>query len=645
MRRSPSTSSFASISSVNSAASVQGQRIRKYPSKDGQNIANQQHSVASTQNRYRKVSQGSLISFQHELEIKNKISENISVSSQKRIDNMTQQSNVSEQANPVSSTCPPIIETNFKNDHQTNIESVAGESVISVSNFPLTQEIINTEDILQRLTNQVLLENMKSQFPCQQSGIELQQTGKFQVFPITNASDLEQNIFSKPDTTAVQPIKQMARIEVAAASLSFDKTTTSLSQTLFTEQVSEKKKTIEHHSVPTKNRKDPVLICDGITDPTSSPLMLDHTDQHEKHFLYTTPNSMESQFVQAEQFINRPNVLVNINNLSLGTSIVNQHQFGQTIDSYPVNSPIQSQYGVDDSFNRNGNCREAINQSKKAYSGTIRSVGSPLLLDHNVQDERHFLNTTLKSVVLNTMQISKPSHYVPEESQFTNSSYVPIHNQSCKAIPVETFVNESIYDQQTDFKSVAGESVVSVNYVPPIQKTLNTKITQPPSDNEVLVEFLKNYPLPSFAKTFRPFNLSLATKNKQEAPQNPSKYNVLVSDCAIDSVGSSLMPNHFVQDGSQYLNATLNNMQPQFVPAEQVKDRLNVPDIYNISLGTSIVNQHQLGQTNDPYLLNSPAQLPYGNEDFVNMNKDNHYSTNWSYETVKNKAESGKGFH
>ena len=459
MRRSPSTSSLASISSVNSAASVQGQHNRHYPSQTGQNIANQHHSVASTKNINRTISQGSEINSQHEFEIKNKVVENISVPPQKQNKNMLQESNVYKQAHQVSITrmqtmeteiemetdikydqqndnesingepvasadfvprtqkklntedskqqdnnqclieylqnislpsfadepCPPLdlslfssplmldhtyqdVGSHFLNttlnsvalsttqvsmqsqlhpfeqvidtphmptdidnqlneatssetlvnktnyDQQTDIESTAGESVASVGNVPFNQETAKTEETLQKISNQMLLEQMKSQFPSQQPGIEVQQTGK-QAIPIINTSDLEQNFLSETETKQKDQQRR------------------------------------EHLSVPTQGRKDPASICDGITGPVSRPQMLD---------LKTTPNNMKSQFT------NRPYVPINIYNLSLGTSITNQHRFEQTYDPHPVNSPIQSHYGGDYSVNPNEiiGC-EAINQSEK----------------------------------------------------------------------------------------------------------------------------------------------------------------------------------------------------------------------------------------------------------------------------------------
>jgi len=432
LRRSPSTSSLASISSVNSAASVQGQHNRHYPPQAGQNVANQQHSVASTQNRNRKVSQGSAISTQHELEIQHKIIENISVPSQKQIESLIQQSSVSQQSHPVSTASVPInlqkpvvdnqlykidtsnqdldkqlkaimsqnnkqsiklpkmdskeaisvetsmMETDNKYDHQTDIESIAGESVISLGNVPLTQETINTEDTLQRSASQVLVEQKQSQ---QQSGTEVQQTGRFQIIPVTNTSDLEQKNFSEPEKTAVKPVKQIGRFEISVASQSFDNTTTSLNQTLVTEQVSENSQQAplkpEHHSTPTKSRKDPVLTRDGSAESVSSPLMLDHTVQDGSQLLNTTLNSvalsttqisMPSQFVQAEQVINRPYVPIDVNNQSFSTSIVNQHQLAKPKNPHPLNSPTQSQYGDDDSDDPNEDDREYKELIKRQHA-------------------------------------------------------------------------------------------------------------------------------------------------------------------------------------------------------------------------------------------------------------------------------------
>ena len=164
-----------------------------------------------------------------------------------------------------------------------------------------------------KVKNQMLLEHMKVQFPSQQSGIEVQQTE--QAIHITDKSNLEHNFFSEPEKKQKDQQRR------------------------------------EHHSVTTQGRKDPALICDGITGPVSRPLMLDYK---------TTPNNMESQF------INRPYVPINIYNLSLGCSITNQHRFEQTCDPHFVNSPIQSHYGGDYSVNPNEiiGC-EAINQSEK----------------------------------------------------------------------------------------------------------------------------------------------------------------------------------------------------------------------------------------------------------------------------------------
>ena len=100
-RRSPSTSNLSSISGVDSAASVQDQRFRNYPSQAGQNVANQQHSVASTQSRNGKASQGSVTSSRHGLEMQLKRSENNILSFRKQIGSFLQ-SLVSQQANLVS---------------------------------------------------------------------------------------------------------------------------------------------------------------------------------------------------------------------------------------------------------------------------------------------------------------------------------------------------------------------------------------------------------------------------------------------------------------------------------------------------------------------------------------------------------------
>merc|ERR1719457_285913 len=263
-----------------------------------------------------------------------------------------------------------MMETDNKYDHQTDIESVAGESVVSVSNVPLTQEIINTEDTLQRSASQVL-EQKQSQLPSQQSGTEVQQTGRFQIIPVTNTSDLEQKNFSETEKTAVKPVKQIGRFEISVASQSFDNTTTSLNQTLVTEQASENKQQAppkpEHHSTPTKSRKDFVLTRDGSAESVSSPLMLDHTVQDERQFLNATLNSvalsstqvsMQPQFVPAEQVTNRPYVPLDVNNQSWSTSIVNQHQLAEPKNPHPLNSPTQSQYGDDDSDDPNEDDRE-----------------------------------------------------------------------------------------------------------------------------------------------------------------------------------------------------------------------------------------------------------------------------------------------
>ena len=164
MRRSPSTSSLASISIVNSAASVQGQHNRHYPSQTGQNIANQHHSVASTKNINRTISQGFEVNSQHEFEIQNKIVENISVPPQKQNKNMLQESNVYKQAHQVSITRMQTMETeiemetDIKYDPQTDIESIDGESVVSADFLPRTQKNLNTEDAQVQSDNQVLIE-------------------------------------------------------------------------------------------------------------------------------------------------------------------------------------------------------------------------------------------------------------------------------------------------------------------------------------------------------------------------------------------------------------------------------------------------------------------------------------------------------
>ena len=420
LRRSPSTSSLASISSVNSAASVQGQHIRHYPSQTGQSIANQQHS---TQNRNRKVSQGSGINAHHELEMQHKIIENISVPSQKQIESLMQQSNASQQAHPVSTANIPInlqkpivdnqlykidtsnqdldkqlkaimsqnnkqgnklpkmdskeaitvetslIDTENKYDQQTDIESIAGESVVSINYVPPTQDTINSEDNLQRSASQILVDQKQNQIPSHQSGTEVQQTGRFQIIPVTNANELDQKNFSESDTTAIQPIKQIGRFEITAASPSFENSSSvPLNQTLVTEQIVENKQQVppkpEHHSTPTK---DPVLARDGSADSVSSPLILDHTIQDQRHFLNTTLNSvamsttqisLPSQFVPAEQVMNRTYVPIDINRQSLSSSIVNPHQLAQPSNPYPLNSPTQSQYGDDDSDDPNEEDRE-----------------------------------------------------------------------------------------------------------------------------------------------------------------------------------------------------------------------------------------------------------------------------------------------
>ena len=106
------TSSLASTSSINSAASVQGQHNKHYPSQTGQNIDNQHHSVASTKVRNRTISQGSAINSQHEFEIQNKVVENISVQPHdKQYENMVQESNAYKQTLQVSTPRMPIMET------------------------------------------------------------------------------------------------------------------------------------------------------------------------------------------------------------------------------------------------------------------------------------------------------------------------------------------------------------------------------------------------------------------------------------------------------------------------------------------------------------------------------------------------------